>query len=189
MGRALGIVLNIPSIINDEAIDCIEQVDINHEMNILPEESEVKKATKHLSSGKAPGADAIPAEVYKAGGTVNMLTELFQSFWHKGQIPKESKDASITHLYKRKGNCKTCENHSGISLLSFVGKILARVLLNQLNAHLEQDHLPESKCSFRKGSGTVDMIFAACQLQEKMPGTEEATIYNVCQSYQGLQYC
>ena len=27
-----------------------------------------RKAIQHLSSGKAPGTDAIPAEVYKAGG-------------------------------------------------------------------------------------------------------------------------
>ncbi len=41
------------------------------------------------------------------------------------------------------------------------GKILARVLLNRLIYHLE------SQCGFRKGRGTIDMIFAARQLQEK----------------------
>ena len=29
---------------------------------------ETRKAVQQLSSGKAPGADAIPAEVYKSGG-------------------------------------------------------------------------------------------------------------------------
>ena len=29
---------------------------------------ETRKAVQQLSSGKAPGADTIPAEVYKAGG-------------------------------------------------------------------------------------------------------------------------
>ncbi|KAK7488246.1 hypothetical protein BaRGS_00020553, partial [Batillaria attramentaria] len=46
-------------------------------------------------------------------------------------------------------------------------EILARVLLNRLNAHLEQDLLPESHCGFRAGRGTVGMVFAARQLQEK----------------------
>ncbi|KAJ1179972.1 hypothetical protein NDU88_005200 [Pleurodeles waltl] len=32
---------------------------------------------------------------------------------------------------------------------------------------MEDGHLPESQCSFRESRGTVDMIFAACQLQEK----------------------
>ena len=33
--------------------------------------------------------------------------------------------------------------------------------------HLEQGLLPESQCSFRKERGTIDMVFAARQLQEK----------------------
>ena len=47
------------------------------------------------------------------------------------------------------------------------GKILARVLLNRLLDHLKSGLLPESQCGFRAGRGTVDMIFAARQLQEK----------------------
>ena len=62
-------VLNRPSIINDEVIDCIEQVDNNHEIDMSPQKSEVKKTINHLLSGKAPGADAISADVNKAGGT------------------------------------------------------------------------------------------------------------------------
>ena len=51
---------------------------------------------------------------------------------------------------------------------SIAGKILARVLLNRLNEHLEQSRLlPESQCGFRKDRGTIDMIFTARQLQEK----------------------
>ena len=39
---------------------------------------ETRKAVQQLSSGKAAGADAIPAEVYKAGGLpmAEKLTEL-----------------------------------------------------------------------------------------------------------------
>ena len=33
--------------------------------------------------------------------------------------------------------------------------------------HLEQGLLPESQCGFRKERGTIDMVFAARQLQEK----------------------
>jgi len=95
------------------------------------------------------------------------LTDLFKLMWDKGTIPQDFKDASIVHLYKRKGNYRSCDNHRGISLLSIAGKILARVLLNRLILHLEQDLLPESQCGFRSGRGTVDMVFAAKQLQEK----------------------
>ena len=99
-----------------------------------------RKAIQPLSSGKAPGTDAIPAEVYKAGGLpmAEKLTELLQCMWRKEAIPQDFKDASIIHLYKRKGNPQVCDNHRGISLLSIVGKKLAKILLNRLHAHLDQ---------------------------------------------------
>ena len=83
------------------------------------------------------------------------LTELFQCMWRKEAVPQDFKDASIIHLYKRKGNPQVCDNHRGISLLS-TGKIL----LNRLNAHLDQAGLiPENQCGFKKDRGTIDMIF------------------------------
>ena len=162
-------VLNRPSSINADAIARLPQVPTNDSLADPPTITEVEKAIKRLSSGKAPGADSIPAEVYAAGGPLLLekLTELFQSVWNQEKIPQDFKDASIVHLYKRKGNRQACDNHRGISLLSIAGKILARLLLNRLTVHLEQDLLPESQCGFRQGRGTVDMIFAARQLQEK----------------------
>ena len=72
-------------------------------------------------------------------------------------------------------NPQLCDNHRGISLLSIAGKVLARVLLNRLNEHLEQSGLlPESQCGFIKDRGTTDMIFTARQLQRKC---QEQNIY------------
>ena len=70
----------------------------------LPTVSETVKAIKLLSSGKAPGSDAIPAEFYKAGGSpvAAKLTELFHIMWRKEAIPQEFKDATIIHFFKRK---------------------------------------------------------------------------------------
>ena len=61
-------VLNRPSSINDEAINRLPQVEYYSLLDELPTVSETVKAIKLLSSGKAPGSDAIPAEIYKAGG-------------------------------------------------------------------------------------------------------------------------
>ena len=159
-------VLNRPSSINDEAIQRLAQVDINPDLYIALSEDEVAKAIKQMSTGKAPGPDAIPDEVFKSS-LLHKLTALFQSFWERETLPQEFKDATIVHIYKRKGNKRSCDNHRGISLLSIVGMILARVLINRLPKHLEQGHLPESQCGFRAGRGTIDMIFSARQIQEK----------------------
>ena len=162
-------VLNRPSNINDDAISNLPQVPFNVEMDRPPDIDEVSKAAEQLSCGKAPGKDGISAEIYKFGGPTLLenMTSLFDLIWTKKKLPQELKDASIVHLYKRKGNRLLCDNHRGISLLSIAGKLLARVLLNRLNLHLEDGLLPESQCGFRAGRGTVDMIFAARQLQEK----------------------
>ena len=162
-------VLNRPSSISKEAIDNLPQVPINETLDIPPSTEDVVKAVKQLSDGKAAGKDSIPAEVFKFGGPtlISKVTELFQLIWKERKLPQDLKDASIVHLYKNKGNRQSCDNHRGISLLSIAGKILARILLNRLNNHLEDGHLPESQCGFRAGRGTADMIFAARQLQEK----------------------
>lgn len=162
-------VLNRPSCINEEAIARLPQVEINQSLAVLPSIEEISKAITLLSSGKAPGSDAIPAEIYKAGGPrlVEKLTDVFQAMWKLEAVPKEFKDTIIINLYKRKGKRQDCDNHRGISILSVAGKILARILLNRLIVHLDQGLLPESQCGFRKDRGTTDMVFTARQLQEK----------------------
>nr|VZI28950.1 unnamed protein product [Spirometra erinaceieuropaei] len=162
-------VLNRPSAISDAANVRLPQVETNADLDLPPSLQETIRAVQQLCSGKAPGSNAIPAEVYKPGGPQLMdhLTALFQEMWRQGEVPQDFKDATIVHLYKRKGNRQICDNHRGISLLNIAGKIFASILLNRLNNHLEQGLLPESQCGFRRHRGTTDMIFAARQLQEK----------------------
>ncbi|BHF58986.1 hypothetical protein SprV_0100194100 [Sparganum proliferum] len=160
---------NRPSAISDAAVDRLPEVETNVDLDLPSSLQETIRAVQQLSSGKAPGSDAIPAEVYKHGGPQLMdhLTALFQEMWRQGEVPQDFKDATIVHLYKRKGNRQVCNNHRGISLLNIAGKIFARILLNRLNTRLEQGLLPESQCGFRRHRGTTDIIFAARQLQEK----------------------
>nr|VZI24072.1 unnamed protein product [Spirometra erinaceieuropaei] len=87
------------------------------------------------------------------------LTALFQEMWRQGEVPQDFKDATIVHLYKRKGNRQVCDNHRGISLLNIAGKIFARILLNHLNNHLEQEmrtHLYSTFVDLKKAFDTVN---------------------------------
>ena len=169
-------VLNRPSSINDEAIQRLAQVDMNPNRNVLCED-EVAKAIKQMSSGKSPGPDGTPAEVFKSGGpSLQKLTALFQSSWEIEILPQEFKDATIVHIYKRRSNKRSCDNLRGIFLLSIAGKIMARVLLSRLLKHLEQGHLPESQCGFRTGWGTTDMVFAAHQTRRRVWSNTKTSI-------------
>jgi len=120
--------------------------------------AEIQKAINQMSNGKAPGTDGIPAEVFKKCSSCLLphLIDLFEAIWNEATVPRDFKDATLVHIYKRKGDRSCCDHHRGISLLSTAGKILARVLL-----------IPESQCGFRAGRGTTDMIFAARQIQKK----------------------
>ena len=162
-------VLNLTSEVTDEALESIQQRPMIPELDASPNAAETNAAIKQLQTGKAPGPDGIPGEVFKAGGEtlITHLTRMFQVFWVNGQLPRDLRDANIIHLYKNKGDRSSCDNHSGISLLSIAGKILARIMLNRITKHRLDDVVSESQCGFRKQRGTVDMVFAIRQLQEK----------------------
>ncbi|BHF58658.1 hypothetical protein SprV_0100161200 [Sparganum proliferum] len=55
-------VLNRPSAISDAAIDRLPQVETNVDLDLPPSLQETIRAVQQLSSGKAPGSDAIPAK-------------------------------------------------------------------------------------------------------------------------------
>ena len=69
------------------------------------------------------------------------------------------REATITALYKNKGDLSDFSNYRGISLLSIVGKVYARVVLNRLQLLAEKVYL-EAHFGFRAGRSTVDMIFS-----------------------------
>ncbi|BHF75855.1 hypothetical protein SprV_0501895200 [Sparganum proliferum] len=92
-----------------------------------------------------------------ANGSTLLLTEKTQ-FCSEGPSTSDT-SSNVPPPFRRR-------DRSGISLLN-IAEIFARLLLNRLNNHLEQDLLPESQCGFRRHRGTTDMIFAVRQLQEK----------------------
>lgn len=67
-------------------------------------------------------------------------------------------------LYKNNGIMELCDHYHGIALFS--SKILMEILLSQLNVHIVDTIIPESKCAFSTIRGTMDMIFTAWQIQE-----------------------
>ena len=124
-------------------------------------------AIKSPKNDKASGPDGIPAEVLKYGGPTlaQRLHDFIKCIWNEEQAPADLKNALIVIIYK-KGDKAECGNYRGISLLSTVGKLFAKILLNRLT-QIAEDVLPDTQCGFRPGRGTIDMIFALRQVQEK----------------------
>ncbi|VDM06603.1 unnamed protein product [Schistocephalus solidus] len=81
-------VLNCSSAISDAAIGWRPQVDTNNDLDLPPSLPKTIRTMQQISSGKAPGSDAIPPEVHEYAGPRLMaeLTTLFQEMWCQGQV-------------------------------------------------------------------------------------------------------
>ena len=96
-------------------------------------------------------------------GFFHLLMDLVYTVWCECRVSKEWSDAVLVPIPK-KGNFDKCDNWRGIALLDVVGKIIARILQEQL---LAEDVLPELQCGFRKTRECTDKIFTIHQLVEK----------------------
>ena len=134
-------VLNREVEVEETFINERRQFPIRHNLADPPTQHEVM-AIKSLNNDKASGPDGIPAEVLKYGGPA--VAQRLHSVFGPTVC----------------GNCK------GISLLSTVGKLFAKVILNRLT-QIAEVVLPDTQCGFRPARGTIDMIFALRQVQEK----------------------
>ncbi|XP_062606904.1 uncharacterized protein LOC134268673 [Saccostrea cucullata] len=76
-------VLYRPSSVSNDAINRLPQIPINTALDDPPSATETLKAIKQMSTGKTPGANAIPAEIYKSAGPLmtQNLTKMFQAMW------------------------------------------------------------------------------------------------------------
>ena len=156
------------NLVSKKALDEIPQIAPLSDLDEEPTLKDIDKAIDSLNCGKAPGQDSIPPEVIKNCKEVLIepLLGLLQSCWRSGEVPQDMRDAKIITLYKNKGERSNCNNYRGISLLSIVGKVFAKVVLPRLQV-LASTVYPEAQCGFRAERSTIDMIFATRQLQEK----------------------
>ncbi|XP_063592483.1 uncharacterized protein LOC134769674 [Penaeus indicus] len=141
-----------PRPIKKEAIEGTPSFPEAQQLDAMPTMNELIAVLKSTPSGKAPGQDAIPADLLKCDEDLfPYLYEILRKSWSEGAFPRDLRD---------------CNNYRGISLLSVTGKVFARVLLPRLQA-LANRVYPESQCGFRSNLSTVDMIFSLRQIQEK----------------------
>ena len=138
------------------------------EMAEPPSSEELVNAISKLRTGKAAGQSGILPEMLKAAcgnaDFFNHLLELATIVWNEQQVPQDWVDAVLIPIPK-KGDLCNCDNWKGIALLDVVGKVVATILQERLQALAEQE-LPESQCGFRKGRSCTDMIFAVHQVME-----------------------
>ena len=92
------------------------------------------------------------------------------------------RSGQVVPLYKNKGDRSDCNNYRGISLLSIVGKVFARVVLGRLQI-LAATVYPEAQCGFRSERSTIDMTFCNKADSGEMCRTADATLHCLYRPY------
>lgn len=120
--------------------------------------SEVEKAIRGLSSGKAVGTDDIPAEMFKVLGheATEAIHKLCNRMYITGEWPRDFTKTVMIPLEK-KPNTTKCEEHRTISLITHASKIMLKILNSRIEAKAEE-FLGEDQFGFRRGRGTREAI-------------------------------
>ncbi|CAG5002623.1 unnamed protein product [Parnassius apollo] len=123
---------------------------------------------KSMKAGKAAGYDRVSLEMLRAGEGVvaGLLYTLFNLCWELKRVPDDWCKAVIVPIYKGKGSQQDCKNYRGISLLSIVGKLYAKVLIERVMKETD-GKIWDVQAGFRKGMGCTDQVFSMRMIAEK----------------------
>ncbi|CAK1594698.1 unnamed protein product [Parnassius mnemosyne] len=154
---------------SDETFD-LNEIEIPKEEEIDRDISidEIMKAMKNMKAGKAAGYDRVSLEMLRAGEGVvaDLLYTLFNLCWELKRVPGDWCKAVIVPIYKGKGSQQDCKNYRGISVLSIVGKLYAKVLIERVMKETD-GKIWDVQAGFRKGMGCTDQVFSMCMIAEK----------------------
>ena len=119
-------------------------------------ECEVKWALENITTNKTSGGDGIPVELLQIlkDDAVKVLHSICQQIWKTQQWPQDWKRSVFIRIPK-KGNAKECSNYRTITLISYVSKVMLKILQARLQQYVNRE-LPDVQAGFRKGRGTRD---------------------------------
>ncbi|GBP94938.1 hypothetical protein EVAR_69657_1 [Eumeta japonica] len=117
---------------------------------------EIMKSLKRMKVGKAVRYDRVSSEMLRDGGSGKLADQFLDKCWESHRVPNDWCKAVIVPLYKRKGSLQVCTNYRSISLLSVVGKLYAKILIENVVNETESK-IWDVQAGFRKG---WDQIFS-----------------------------
>lgn len=129
--------------------------------DIFTNNETVKSIIKQLRPKKSSGPDDIPNFALKKLSNLafNFLTILFNNCINNGYFPNSWKEARILPINKSVNNLDV-NNFRPISLLSNVGKVLERIILDKmmLPSTCPVDPISDFQFGFRRGLSTVHAL-------------------------------
>ena len=123
-------------------------------------EEEVKQLLLKVNVKKAIGPDKVSPHILKkcASQLTPVLTKIFQACLVQQVWPKLWKRASVSAIHK-KGSRNSLKNYRPISLLSVLGKLYEKIIVEKMSAFFDDNQLISTKqYGFRKSRSTSDLL-------------------------------
>jgi ribonuclease HI len=128
---------------------------------------EIQNIIASLGEKKAPGDDAITAEIYKHTYEMlpNYITALYNGCLRLGVFPTRWKRAKVIPIVKPgRENCEEVSKYRPISLINVGGKVLEKLMINRINYHANShEFLNTNQYGFTPQRGTTE---AAMEVKE-----------------------
>lgn len=131
---------------------------IKHPLVLKITQEDVKKRLETLNPTKSPGPDHMHPKALKETAAVisKPLEKIYTESLKQGRLPSAWKEASVTAIYKSKGNKHLATNYRPVSLTSIVCKIMEKFIRDSALRFLQSnDILTERQYGFIKGSSTT----------------------------------
>ena len=133
---------------------------------------------KNLQRSKAAGLDILPPGFYSARGISSSLCYIINRSIYTGVFPPTWKIAIVTPVYKS-GSANKIENHSPVSILSVVSKVMEKEVHKQFSVYLEENKLISNfQFGFRRNKSTE--LAAITLVQEIRQSVDSGLIAGVC---------
>ena len=97
---------------------------------------EIEEVIKTLPTNKSPGPDSFTGKFYQIYKEELILLKLFQKAEEEGTLPKTY--TAITLIPKSDKDTTNKENYRSVSLMNIDGKILNKILANQIQQHIKK---------------------------------------------------
>ena len=130
-------------------------------------QDEIRAAIRAMKKGKAAGEDGIVIEIIEATEEfgIRKITDLANRIYESGYIPNAKRESVFVAIPKKSGALE-CSTHRTIGILSQLGKVLVRVVMNRLRGKINKRVL-EEQYGFRKGKSTTNAIIALRMIIER----------------------
>lgn len=132
------------------------------------------KTAKSMPKGKAPGVDAITAEILEVGGNhiLSVILPLYRAVFRSGMVPEVWNKAALNMIWKNKGSEQDISTYRPIALTVIFRKMLEKILKSRIEENMRP--LDVAQGGFRKGRSSLDLVFALDsilkeQIRKKQP--------------------